>query len=213
MAIQGNIVCEKITMGTRLSTINQLSKLRTRLFGCDDKWRALEKIITHMRNERAYNYNKEKHRALRAIFYLADLPKKKGQFSITDLTLEKKRLFVSAVNHFSLVIEFLPKVTKASSLTVDNSLHIATLRTELFGYPDDWAAMEAAISTMQSAPFDLHQENNRALSALFYLAKIPKMHERFSVNELTLEQKHSFISALDNLRAVIHAFPQVTMPL
>ncbi|MCM8075652.1 DUF5347 domain-containing protein, partial [Enterobacter hormaechei] len=57
------------------------------------------------------------------------------------------------------------------------------------------------------------EENNRALAAIFFLAKIPAARHELQLSELTTDEKKALITAMNHFRAVVSLFPKrLTMP-
>ncbi|WP_329800130.1 DUF5347 family protein, partial [Klebsiella pneumoniae] len=55
--------------------------------------------------------------------------------------------------------------------------------------------------------------NERALAAIFFMAKIPADRHNVNMNELTTDEKRELIKAMNHFRAVVSLFPKrLTMP-
>ncbi|WP_200553552.1 DUF5347 family protein [Kosakonia sp. LAM2021] len=90
--------------------------------------------------------------------------------------------------------------------------HIAELRGRLWG--DNWSDVARFIDDLRD-PRDEHaDENNRALAAIFFLARVPAARQALNPNALTLDEKRAVIAAMNHFRAVVSQFPKrLTMPL
>ncbi|MEB6371401.1 hypothetical protein SB6424_03814 [Klebsiella pasteurii] len=90
--------------------------------------------------------------------------------------------------------------------------HIAELRAKVFGLNIE-SELARFISDMRN-PRDInHKQNERALAAIFYMAKIPAERHSVNVSELTTDEKRELIKAMNHFRAVVSLFPKrLTMP-
>ncbi|HHS9776166.1 DUF5347 domain-containing protein [Klebsiella michiganensis] len=95
---------------------------------------------------------------------------------------------------------------------LDGLNHIAELRAKVFGLNIE-SELERFISDMRN-PRDInHKQNERALAAIFYMAKIPAERHSVNVSELTTDEKRELIKAMNHFRAVVSLFPKrLTMP-
>ncbi|WP_228295430.1 DUF5347 family protein, partial [Klebsiella pneumoniae] len=58
-----------------------------------------------------------------------------------------------------------------------------------------------------------HKQNERALAAIFFMAKIPADRHNVNMNELTTDEKRELIKAMNHFRAVVSLFPKrLSMP-
>lgn len=89
--------------------------------------------------------------------------------------------------------------------------YIAELRARYWG--DNWKEIERFVNDMRDKRDPQYEENNRALAAIFFLAKIPLTHHNPELSALTTEQKKAFIKAMNHFRAMVSLFPKrLTMP-
>ena len=95
---------------------------------------------------------------------------------------------------------------------LDGLNHIAELRAKVFGLNIE-SELERFISDMRN-PRDInHKQNERALAAIFFMAKIPAERHSGNVSELTTDEKRELIKAMNHFRAVVSLFPKrLTMP-
>ncbi len=90
--------------------------------------------------------------------------------------------------------------------------HISELRARYWG--DSWKELELFFDDMRDKRDPQAEENNRALAAILFLAKIPAARHELELNELTTEEKKALISAMNHFRAVVSLFPKrLTMPV
>jgi len=90
--------------------------------------------------------------------------------------------------------------------------HIAELRAKVFGLNIE-RELERFINEMRD-PRDInHKQNERALAAILFMAKIPAERHSVNINELTTDEKRELIKAMNHFRAVVSLFPKrLTMP-
>ena len=89
---------------------------------------------------------------------------------------------------------------------------IAELRAKVFGLNID-SELERFISDMRESMDINHKQNERALAAIFFMAKIPADRHNVNMNELTTDEKRELIKAMNHFRAVVSLFPKrLTMP-
>ncbi|WP_039057027.1 DUF5347 family protein [Enterobacter sp. Bisph1] len=90
--------------------------------------------------------------------------------------------------------------------------HIAEIRCRLWG--DNWNEVARFIEALRDKRDEYAEENNRALAAIFFLARVPSARQALAPNALTLEEKRAVIAAMNHFRAVVSQFPKrLTMPL
>ncbi|MBK5782604.1 DUF5347 domain-containing protein, partial [Klebsiella pneumoniae] len=95
---------------------------------------------------------------------------------------------------------------------LDGLNHIAELRAEVFGLKIE-PELERFISDMRDQRDINHKQNERALAAIFFMAKIPADRHNVNMNELTTDEKRELIKAMNHFRAVVSLFPKrLTMP-
>ncbi|HBR1232459.1 TPA: DUF5347 domain-containing protein [Klebsiella pneumoniae] len=95
---------------------------------------------------------------------------------------------------------------------LDGLNHIAELRAKVFGLNIE-PELERFISDMRDQRDINHKQNERALAAIFFMAKIPADRHNFNMNELTTDEKRELIKAMNHFRAVVSLFPKrLTMP-
>ena len=95
---------------------------------------------------------------------------------------------------------------------LDGLNHIAELRAKVFGLNVE-SELERFIEDMRDQRDVNNIQNERALAAIFYMAKIPAERHRVNVSELTTDEKRELIKAMNHFRAVVSLFPKrLTMP-
>ncbi|HDS9238346.1 TPA: DUF5347 domain-containing protein [Klebsiella pneumoniae subsp. pneumoniae] len=95
---------------------------------------------------------------------------------------------------------------------LDGLNHIAELRAKVFGLNIE-SELERFISDMRNQRDINHKQNERALAAIFFMAKIPAERHSVKVSELTTDEKRELIKAMNHFRAVVSLFPKrLTMP-
>ncbi|MBX9262133.1 DUF5347 domain-containing protein [Klebsiella pneumoniae] len=95
---------------------------------------------------------------------------------------------------------------------LDGLNHIAELRAKVFGLNIE-PELESFISDMRDQRDINHKKNERALAAIFFMAKIPADRHNVNMNELTTDEKRELIKAMNHFRAVVSLFPKrLTMP-
>ncbi|HIE9212234.1 TPA: DUF5347 domain-containing protein [Klebsiella variicola subsp. variicola] len=96
---------------------------------------------------------------------------------------------------------------------LDGLNHIAELRAKVFGLNIE-SELERFINDMRN-PRDInHKQNERALAAIFFMAKIPAERHSVKVSELTTDEKRELIKAMNHFRAVVSLFPKrLIMPI
>ncbi|MBU6520587.1 DUF5347 domain-containing protein [Pantoea sp. B270] len=108
---------------------------------------------------------------------------------------------------------------KAESITVQMSAgqrvsalnHIAALRTMMYG--DCGNELKRFINDMRNTRDPQYEKNNRAMSAIFFLANINKERHNVEYSELTSDEITALIGAMNHFRAVVSLFPKkLTLP-
>ena len=95
---------------------------------------------------------------------------------------------------------------------LDGLNHIAELRAKVFGLNIE-PELERFISDMRDQRDINQKQNELALSAIFFMAKIPADRHNVNMNELTTDEKRELIKAMNHFRAVVSLFPKrLTMP-
>lgn len=95
---------------------------------------------------------------------------------------------------------------------LDGLNHIAELRAKVFGLNIE-PELERFISDMRDQRDINHKQNERALAAIFFMAKIPADCHNVNMNELTTDEKRELIKAMNHFRAVVSLFPKrLSMP-
>ncbi|MBZ6769357.1 hypothetical protein FMJ84_24010 [Klebsiella oxytoca] len=96
---------------------------------------------------------------------------------------------------------------------LDGLNHIAELRAKVFGLNIE-SELERFISDMRNQRDINHKQNERALAAIFFMAKIPAERHSVKVSELTTDEKRELIKTMNHFRAVVSLFPKrLTMPI
>lgn len=95
---------------------------------------------------------------------------------------------------------------------LDGLNHIAELRAKVFGLNIE-PELKRFISDMRDQRDINHKQNERALAAIFFMAKIPADRHNVNMNDLTTDEKRELIKAMNHFRAVVSLFPKrLTMP-
>ena len=95
---------------------------------------------------------------------------------------------------------------------LDGLNHIAELRAKVFGLNIE-SELERFIEDMRDQRDINSKQNERALAAIFYMAKIPAARHSVNVSELTTDEKRELIKAMNHFRAVVSLFPtRLAMP-
>lgn len=103
-------------------------------------------------------------------------------------------------------------VPLSPGLRLNGLNHIAELRAKVFGLNIE-LELERFIDDMRDARDLNHIQNERALAAIFFMAKIPAERHSVKVSELTTDEKRELIKAMNHFRAVVSLFPKrLTMP-
>ncbi|EOU8286855.1 DUF5347 domain-containing protein [Escherichia coli] len=90
--------------------------------------------------------------------------------------------------------------------------HIAELRAKVFGVNIE-PELESFISDMRNSRDRNHKQNERALAAIFFMAKIPAERHGVNISDLTTDEKRELVKAMNHFRAVVSLFPKrLTMP-
>lgn len=91
--------------------------------------------------------------------------------------------------------------------------HVAALRSRYWG-ESGWQEITEFITRMRDKRDPCYEDNNRALAALFFLARIPITRHESDVSALSIDEKRSLILAMNQLRAVVSLFPKrLSMPV
>lgn len=89
---------------------------------------------------------------------------------------------------------------------------IAEIRAKVFNMNTD-PELERFINDMRDPVGVNHKQNERALAAIFYMAKIPAERHGVKISDLTTDEKRELIKAMNHFRAVVSLFPKrLTMP-
>ena len=95
---------------------------------------------------------------------------------------------------------------------LDGLNHIAELRAKVFGLNIE-PELERFISDMRDQRDINHKQNERALAAIFFMAKIPADRHNVNMNDLKTDEKRELIKAMNHFRVVVSLFPKrLTMP-
>lgn len=90
--------------------------------------------------------------------------------------------------------------------------HIAELRASVFGLNIE-PELERFIKDMRDRRDINHKQNERALAAIFFMAKIPAERHGINISDLTTDEKRELVKAMNHFRAVVSLFPKrLTMP-
>ncbi|WP_068871160.1 DUF5347 family protein [Edwardsiella tarda] len=86
--------------------------------------------------------------------------------------------------------------------------HIAELRAKVFGLNIE-PELERFINDMRN-PLDVNtKQNERALAAIFYMAKIPAGRQSVNISDLTTDEKRELVKTMNHFRAVVSLFPKM----
>ncbi|EMN3918515.1 TPA: DUF5347 domain-containing protein [Citrobacter freundii] len=95
---------------------------------------------------------------------------------------------------------------------LDGLNHIAELRAKVFGLNIE-SELERFVKDMRDQRDVNHKQNERALAAIFYVAKIPAERHSVKISDLTTDEKRELIKAMNHFRAVVSLFPnRLAMP-
>ncbi|CAM8566851.1 DUF5347 domain-containing protein [Enterobacter asburiae] len=95
---------------------------------------------------------------------------------------------------------------------LDGLNHIAELRAKVFGLNIE-PELERFIKDMRNPRDVNNKQNERALAAIFYMAKIPAERHGVNIIDLTTDEKRGLVKAMNHFRAVVSLFPKrLTMP-
>ncbi|HDS1151338.1 TPA: DUF5347 domain-containing protein [Pluralibacter gergoviae] len=90
--------------------------------------------------------------------------------------------------------------------------HIAELRAKVFGLNIE-PELERFIKDMRNPRDVNNKQNERALAAIFFMAKIPAERHSVNISELTTDEKRELVKVMNHFRAVVSLFPKrLTMP-
>ena len=85
---------------------------------------------------------------------------------------------------------------------LDGLNHIAELRAKVFGLNIE-LELERFIEDMRNQRDVNNKQNERALAAIFYMAKIPAERHSVNISDLTTDEKRELIKAMNHFRAVV----------
>ncbi|WP_340611622.1 DUF5347 family protein [Xenorhabdus bharatensis] len=89
--------------------------------------------------------------------------------------------------------------------------HLSKIRAIYWGY--DEKELKRFLADMRDKRDCHYEENKRALSAIFYLANIPRTRHDSEISQFTSEEKHSLIKAMNHIKVVVSQFPRnLTLP-
>lgn len=89
---------------------------------------------------------------------------------------------------------------------------VAELRANVFGLNIE-PELERFIKDMRDLRDINHKQNERALAAIFFMAKIPAERHGVNISDLTTDEKRELVKAMNHFRAVVSLFPKrLTMP-
>ena len=89
---------------------------------------------------------------------------------------------------------------------LDGLNHIAELRAKVFGLNIE-SELERFIEDMRDQRDVNSKQNERALAAIFYMAKIPAERHSVNISDLTTDEKRDLLKAMNHFRAVVSFFP------
>lgn len=90
--------------------------------------------------------------------------------------------------------------------------HIAELRAKVFGLNIE-PELERFIKDMRNPRDVNNKQNERALAAIFFMAKIPAERHSVNISDLTTDEKRELIKAMNIIRTVVSLFPKrLAMP-
>lgn len=95
---------------------------------------------------------------------------------------------------------------------LDGLNHIAELRAAVFGL-NIIPELERFVNDMRNPRDVNNKQNERALAALYFMAKIPTERHGVNISELNIDEQRELIKAMNHIRAVVSIFPKrLTMP-
>ena len=85
--------------------------------------------------------------------------------------------------------------------------HVALLRAQLMG-GDCEKDVARFIAEMRDVTDSDYQDNNRVLSAIFFLTHIGKDRHSADFTDLTTDERNALIRAINHLKAVVSLYPK-----
>ncbi|WP_340619443.1 DUF5347 domain-containing protein [Xenorhabdus siamensis] len=84
--------------------------------------------------------------------------------------------------------------------------HLSRIRATYWG--NDEKELRRFLADMRDKRDCHYAENKRVLSAIFYLANIPRSRHDSEVSQFTPEEKQSLIKAMNHIKVVVSQFPK-----
>ncbi|OTA18600.1 Phage-related protein [Xenorhabdus beddingii] len=84
--------------------------------------------------------------------------------------------------------------------------HLSRIRATYWS--NDEKELKRFLADMRDKRDSHYEENRRALSAIFYLANIPRSRHDSELNQFTQEEKKALIKAMNHIKVVVSQFPK-----
>ncbi|MEX0444916.1 DUF5347 domain-containing protein [Xenorhabdus sp. SGI246] len=84
--------------------------------------------------------------------------------------------------------------------------HLSKIRAIYWG--NDEKELRRFLADMRDKRDCHYAENKRVLSAIFYLANIPRSRHDSEISQFTPEEKQSLIKAMNHIKVVVSQFPK-----
>ncbi|MDC9593784.1 DUF5347 family protein [Xenorhabdus sp. IM139775] len=84
--------------------------------------------------------------------------------------------------------------------------HLSRIRAIYWG--ENEKELNRFLADMRDKTDRYYEENKRALSAIFYLANIPRIRHDSEFNHFTQKEKQALIRAMNHIKVVVSQFPK-----
>ncbi|MBD2785187.1 DUF5347 domain-containing protein [Xenorhabdus sp. DI] len=84
--------------------------------------------------------------------------------------------------------------------------HLSRIRATYWG--ENETELNRFLADMRDKTDSYYEENKRALSAIFYLANIPRSRHDSEFNHFTQAEKQALIRAMNHIKVVVSQFPK-----
>lgn len=107
MAINDVTATVPLSHSERLAGLNHINNLREKVFGLNID-PELERFLKDMRNSRDIN-NKQNARVLAAMLFAANIPARRHNITVSEMTEEEKNSLKEIINAFRAAVGLFPK--------------------------------------------------------------------------------------------------------
>lgn len=107
MAIEDAAATVPLSHGERLAGLNHINDLREKVFGLNIE-PELERFLKDMRDPRDVN-NKQNVRILAAMLFAANIPARRHNITVSEMTEEEKNNLKEIINAFRAAVGLFPK--------------------------------------------------------------------------------------------------------